>query len=113
MPLAPVLQPPPQEKAEELIAIITELVEPNLWNINGGTAAYIRYYEGNLIIRAPDFVQRQIGGYPAVVKPTRKTSDAGTRQRYVTFSGMFQNSQLERFDTTTVTGSTGGSTTNP
>lgn len=91
-----------QEKAEELIVIITELVEPNLWNINGGTSAYIRYYEGNLIIRAPDFVQRQIGGYPAVVKPTRKTSVAGATQRYVTFSGMFQNSQLERFDATTV-----------
>ncbi|MDG2053876.1 MAG: hypothetical protein P8J86_04130 [Phycisphaerales bacterium] len=102
-----------QEKAEELIVIITELVEPTSWNINGGTAAYIRYYEGNLIIRAPDFIQRQIAGYPAIIKPTRKTSDSGSARRYVTFSGMLQNSQLQGFDTATVTGSTGGTVNNP
>lgn len=53
-------------RAESLIALITELVEPDAWTVNGGVWASIHYREGALVIRAPEYIQRQIGGYPRV-----------------------------------------------
>ncbi|HZW08308.1 MAG TPA: hypothetical protein VFF69_00255 [Phycisphaerales bacterium] len=51
------------ERAEEVVDIIEALVEPEQWLSGGGTAS-IRYFQGNLLVRAPDFVHRQLGGYP-------------------------------------------------
>jgi hypothetical protein len=58
-----------QLRARELIDLITELVEPMAWADNGGTWASIRHVDGTLIVRAPDFIHRQIGGYPRVAPP--------------------------------------------
>ncbi len=60
-----------QQGAEQLIGLITEVIEPDVWTSNGGTIASIRYDSGALIVRAPDFVQRQIGGYPRVPRPEK------------------------------------------
>lgn len=62
---------PELERAQEIIDIIQELIEPDQWEAVGGTAASVRYYQGSLIIRAPDYVHRQIGGYPFAVRPVR------------------------------------------
>lgn len=65
----------PEEKtqrAEDIIDLITSTVEPLAWMRNGGTGATIRYRDGALIVRAPDFIQRQIGGYPAVPPPAKR-----------------------------------------
>jgi hypothetical protein len=51
------------ERADEIVDIIEALVEPEQWLSGGGTAS-IRYFQGNLLVRAPDFVHRQLGGYP-------------------------------------------------
>ena len=40
---------------------IREIIEPDIWAAHGGTAGAISYYQGNLIIRAPNYVHRQIG----------------------------------------------------
>ena len=58
-----------KKRALELIDLITEIVEPDAWTLNGGTWATITYVDGMLVVRAPDFVQREIGGYPRVPRP--------------------------------------------
>ena len=73
------------EKAQEIIDLITETVEPDAWDINGGDWATIRYYSGVLIIRGPDYIQRQIGGYPFAVRPIARSRTASPR--YLTFTG--------------------------
>ena len=58
-----------EQKAQALIELIVEVVEPTAWARNGGQWATIRYREGALIVRAPDYIQRQINGYPRVPRP--------------------------------------------
>ena len=64
-------QPTDDEKRiDELIEKITLLVETEMWEQNGGTCTITNYRE-TLLIRAPDFVHRQIGGYAFMpLKPT-------------------------------------------
>jgi hypothetical protein len=49
------------ERVEQLIDIIQSLIEPDVWDINGGRAA-IRYLNGSLIISAPRSVHEALGG---------------------------------------------------
>jgi hypothetical protein len=99
------------EKVQQLVDIILETIEPDAWQQNGGDAASIRYYEGVLIIRAPDYIQRQIGGYPFA--PRRQAAPARPRNgRYVTFTAPISIIENVKFRGTTVTGSA-GSTGNP
>ncbi|MCP3903216.1 MAG: hypothetical protein GY715_06220 [Planctomycetes bacterium] len=67
-----------RERADEIIDLITTTVEPDAWQRNGGEAASITFHEGVLVIRAPDFVHRQIGGYPKVPPPRKHRRSAGT-----------------------------------
>lgn len=58
---------PPRTRAErtqDVIDLLITLVEPDQWVDNGGEAATIRAWNGQLIVRAPDYVHRQINGYP-------------------------------------------------
>jgi hypothetical protein len=57
-----------KELADELITIITENVETTQWQDNGGDGATIRFYNGALIVRGPDYIHRQLGAYPFDVK---------------------------------------------
>ena len=66
-----------------------EIVEPDGWEANGGTWGSIRYYQGTLIIRAPDFMHRQIGGYPFPIRPTGSARRTSGGTRYVTFGAGF------------------------
>ncbi len=54
--------PSREDRIEELIEVITDLIEPSQWERNGGLSS-IRPFEGVLLVRAPDFVHRQINGY--------------------------------------------------
>ena len=49
--------------------LILETVEPFAWESAGGSYATLRYTSGVLIVRAPDYVHRQIGGYRFVIRP--------------------------------------------
>lgn len=55
---------PLEERAQDIIKIVTDLVEPEQWVNNGGDGASIRHFQGSLIIKAPDYIHRQINGYP-------------------------------------------------
>lgn len=50
------------ERAEALMQLIRDTVYPDIWQANGGTAGSIRYFNGNLIVRAPIYVQGQLTG---------------------------------------------------
>ena len=54
---------PKEERANDIADLIQQFVEPEQW-LSGGGEATIRYFQGSLIVRAPDFVHRQIAGYP-------------------------------------------------
>lgn len=51
----------PQQKGEELVKLITQVIRPTIWSDNGGTAT-IKYFSGKLIVTAPVSVQEAIGG---------------------------------------------------
>ena len=64
----------------QLMDIITQTIEPEQWDTNGGDGASMRIYKEQLLVRAPDYIQRQIGGYDfmggrrAGSPPARKVS---------------------------------------
>jgi len=84
-----------------------EQCEPEAWKDAGGDWATMRYYQGVLIIRAPDYIHRQIDGYRFAPVRTRSAIKEGVK-RYVTFSGEVSVVQNLGFDTVTVTGAVGG-----
>jgi len=49
--------------ADEVIDLITSMIDPYEWELNGGEGGSIRYFEGALFIRASDYLHRKIGGY--------------------------------------------------
>ncbi len=51
-----------QEKAERIVDMIRNTIEPDIWRENGGQYGSVRYYRGMLVVKAPDFVHEQIGG---------------------------------------------------
>jgi uncharacterized membrane protein YgcG len=91
------------ERAEDLIRMIEEIVEPDYW-LEGFNSS-IRYWQGVLIVRAPDYVHRQLAGYPFPARPRQATRVGG---RYVTFSAPFTIIENVDFATTTVGGAAGG-----
>lgn len=56
-------RPTRQELADGVIDLITSLVETEQWEDNGGDGATIRFFQGHLLVNAPDYVHRGINGY--------------------------------------------------
>jgi len=50
------------ERADQLIDVITQTIQPDVWQANGGSAA-VRFFNGNLIVTAPRSVHEALGGY--------------------------------------------------
>jgi len=63
-------------KAGEIVELIVGAIEPMGWARNGGGWATIHYHDGALIVSAPDFIHRELTGYPRV-PPPGKTRPAG------------------------------------
>jgi hypothetical protein len=53
--------PTVEERGNDLVSVITSVIRPEVWQINGGTAT-IRFFRGKLIVTAPRSVQEMIGG---------------------------------------------------
>jgi hypothetical protein len=68
-----------QDKADEVVALITKIVEPQQWIDNGGDAGSIDQFRGTLIVTAPDYMHRQINGYPWF--PSSRTASGMTNGR--------------------------------
>ncbi len=57
---------------EDLLTLIRSTIEPTLWEHHGGNVAHARIHRDHLVVRAPDYVHRQLGGYPNPVVPDRE-----------------------------------------
>ncbi|RNC82211.1 MAG: hypothetical protein ED559_10645 [Phycisphaera sp.] len=69
----------------EVIDLIQTIVEPEQWVDNGGDGGNVNVFQNTLVIRAPDYMHRQIDGYSWW--PTQSTRIAGTgARRYVSFT---------------------------
>lgn len=52
------------ERIQDVIDLLQTFVEFEQWVDNGGDGADVRVFQGQLLIRAPDYIHRQINGYP-------------------------------------------------
>jgi hypothetical protein len=48
-----------QQRADDLVKLIQDTVQPDIWRENGGTAS-IRYFNGHLIVTAPRSVHEAL-----------------------------------------------------
>ena len=103
-------QPTKDQRARPIIELLTQTIETNQWVDNGGEGGSIRFYNGTLIINAPDYMHRQIVGYPYWPSTTvRRLAGGG---RYVTLSmdaGVARPLKITNFPVTATAG--GGTTT--
>lgn len=76
--------PTKEQRAREIIDLITQTVETTQWVDNGGEGGSVRYFNGTLLINAPDYMHRQINGYPYWPSTTSKKLADG--RRYVTLN---------------------------
>jgi len=59
----------PRAEAERIMEILRAVIETDEWIDNGGDGATVRFYEGNLLVSAPDYIHRQINGYTFLAGP--------------------------------------------
>ncbi|HLL90593.1 MAG TPA: hypothetical protein VK324_14930 [Tepidisphaeraceae bacterium] len=50
-----------QERADQLVQLLQNVIEPQVWQDNGGPAS-MRYFRGNLVVTAPRGVHEKLGG---------------------------------------------------
>ncbi len=93
-----------EDSAQRIVDILLQTVEPEQWLQNGGDGASLQYLHGNLIIRAPDYIHRQIGGYPFWPGYSGTPSHVG---RYANISGQTSASTPVRIDSTPFTATPG------
>ncbi len=74
-----------QERKDEIIGLIQAIVEPEQWADNGGDGGTIQIFQNTLVIKAPDYIHRQIDGYPWWPSQSTQIAGTGTR-RYVSFN---------------------------
>ncbi|TVQ64299.1 MAG: hypothetical protein EA379_01855 [Phycisphaerales bacterium] len=96
---------PEEVRVEQLMNIIMDSVEPEQWLDRGGDGASMRFHDGRLLIRAPDYIHRQIDGYP--FWPSNRSSARPASGRYVTTHGTAKNSAVTGVRTVPVTGAAG------
>lgn len=70
---------PESELADRIIDIITTSVETDQWQDNGGDGGSIRFHNGYLLVRAPDYIHRHLEGYPFDLgRPTRRAVESAS-----------------------------------
>ncbi len=94
------------EKANEIIDILTQLVETEQWQQNGGESSTMRYFQGALLVNAPDYVHRGLGGYSWWSRGATRISHQGNR-RYVTMGMDAATNMLKDMQNQPITATTG------
>ncbi len=96
-----------EARKDAIIDLITAIVETEQWQRSGGDGGTITVYQNTLVIRAADYMHRQIDGYR--FWPSRSQSASGTgARRYVTFTLDTGISTVDGFAQQPVTATTGG-----
>jgi len=96
-----------EDKAREIVRLITSLVETDQWQDNGGEGGSITYWQGTLLVNAPDYIHRQLDGYDFWPKsnPTPPSEAGG---RYLTMDSRLQNTGPVKFRNYSVPAIVGG-----
>ncbi len=97
---------PYQERLDDLVNLLTQLVEPEQWVDNGGDGASIRPFQGNLLVNAPDYIHRQLNGYSYWPSSATKVASNNGR-RYVTIGLDTSIAKVVGWDNVPVTAITG------
>lgn len=92
-----------EELAKKLMQIIQLTVEPEAWLSGWAT---MEYFQGSLLVKAPDYVHRALAGYPFAPS---QDSGAAPSGRYVTMTVPFTASQVQGFGGASVSGAAGNS----
>lgn len=87
-----------QDKIDDITELLITTVETEQWVDNGGEAATFREIRGSLFVNAPDYVHRQINGYPWWPSRYQKANSRNGR-RYVSLDGSYDFAESE-LDTT-------------
>ncbi len=95
-----------EDRAKDIMDIIIANVEPDQWADNGGDAATIRHYNGTLIVNAPDYVHRQVAGYPYWPSYTTRTASNG--RRYLTLNADTGAAKIDGFGSEEASAVVGG-----
>jgi len=74
-----------QQRRDDIIGLIQAIVEPEQWADNGGDGGTVQVFQNSLVIKAPDYIHRQIDGYPWWPSQATQIAGTGTR-RYVSFN---------------------------
>ncbi len=74
-----------QQRRDDIIGLIQAIVEPEQWADNGGDGGTVQVFQNSLVIKAPDYIHRQIDGYPWWPSQATQVAGTGTR-RYVSFN---------------------------
>lgn len=94
-------RPTREQKTQDLIEVITTLVEPEQWVDNSGSGGTIRAFQGSLLINAPDYMHRELAGYP--YWPSRASSGGGKTRRWVGMSGETSSSAINGLNNVPIT----------
>ena len=70
------------QRGEELADLIRDAIEPEIWAARGGVHSSIRYYQGNLVVKAPRYVHDQIG---LPTRSRRPSPSLGSTMRTTTY----------------------------
>ena len=61
-------------EADRIMEILRAVIETDQWIDNGGDGATVRFYDGSLLVSAPDYIHRQINGYSFLSGPVGRRS---------------------------------------
>lgn len=92
-----------EERARGVMDLLKELIETEQWADNGGDGATMKLYQGAIIINAPDYIHRQINGYP-YWPASGTTSGVANGRRWVSLNGRTSINKLDGFAPHVVTG---------
>ncbi|XVJ59055.1 MAG: hypothetical protein HEQ23_06510 [Tepidisphaera sp.] len=92
--------------AKSVKDLITSLVEPDQWTDGGGDGGSITYWQGTLLINAPDYMHRQVNGYPYWGSTTAVPTARGGR--YVSLDADVKRSSYDTIRNIPVPGAPGG-----
>ncbi len=101
-------QPTQEERAKKIMDLLTSLVESPQWQDNGGEGASMHFFNGTLIVNAPDYIHRGISGYSYWSAGMKRIAARPGQRRYVTLNMDTGIGTVERIRNVPVTATVGG-----
>jgi len=69
----------PELEANRIMDILRAVVETDEWTSSGGDGASVHYFDGNLLVSAPDYIHRQINGYSFLMGPVGRPTQSAAK----------------------------------